>query len=172
MPTQQLQQTLQQKLQSWWQGRSVWEHRVFVAWAAAVAVLALWFGAFAPLFQRIATLERRVPELETQLNRMRAQPLAGKGAGGVAAAVAPQTGEDLRSTLYGQLAERKISAELRALSPTRVEMRLPEMPMQDALELLDILRRQSGTRVAAFGARSDVASGKAARVVVELERTS
>ena len=164
-----IQQIVQQKLQTWWQGRSARERRILAAWAAAVTVLALWFGAFAPLFQRIATLERRVPELETQLNRMRAQPAAGKRA---AAAAAPQAGEDLRSALYGQLAERKISAELRALSPTRVEMRLPEMPTQVALELLDALRQQTGARVAVFGARNDAASGKAARIVVELERAS
>ena len=71
-----IQQIIQQKLQPWWQGRSTRERRILAAWVAAVAVLALWFGAFAPLFQRIATLERRVPELETQLNRMRAQPPA------------------------------------------------------------------------------------------------
>ena len=41
---------------------------MLLAWVAAVAVLALWFGVCAPLFQRIAVLERRVPELELQLN--------------------------------------------------------------------------------------------------------
>ena len=74
--------------------------------------------------------------------------------------------------LYGQLAERKLSAELRALSPTRVEMRLPEMPMQDALDLLDALRQQAGARVAVFAAKNDATAGGRLRIVVELERVS
>lgn len=163
----QVQQRLQEQLLPWWQGRSVRERRLLAVWVAAVAVLALGFGVVAPLVQRIAVLEKRVPELERLLTRMRAQPPAVKGT----AAAAPPSGEDLRSALYGQLAERKLSAELRALSPTRVEMRLPELPMQDALDLLDALRRQTGARVAVFGAKSDGAAGQAARLVVELERT-
>lgn len=162
----QVQQRLQEYLLPWWQGRSVRERRLLAAWVAAVAVLALGFGVVAPLVQRIAVLEKRIPELERLLTRMRAQPPAVKGT----AAAAPPSGEDLRSALYGQLAERKLSAELRALSPTRVEMRLPELPMQDALDLLDALRRQTGARVAVFGAKSDGAAGQAARLVVELER--
>ena len=163
----QVQQRLQEQLLPWWQGRSVRERRLLAVWVAAVAVLALGFGVVAPLVQRIAVLEKRVPELERLLTRMRAQPPAVNGA----AAAAPPSGEDLRSALYGQLAERKLSAELRALSPTRVEMRLPELPMQDALDLLDALRRQTGARVVVFGAKSDGAAGQAARLVVELERT-
>ncbi|MFT3960302.1 type II secretion system protein GspM [Propionivibrio sp.] len=162
----QVQQRLQEHLLPWWQGRSVRERRLLAVWVAAVAVLSLGFGVVAPLVQRIAVLENRIPELERLLTRMRAQPPAVKGA----AAAAPPSGEDLRSALYGQLAERKLSAELRALSPTRVEMRLPELPMQDALDLLDALRRQTGARVAVFGAKSDGAAGQAARLVVELER--
>jgi len=165
----QIREKFQQKLQPWWRERSRRERAVLLAWVAAVAVLALWFGVCAPLFQRIAVLERRVPELELQLNRMRIQPSAGKSA---AAASVPQSGEDLRSVLYARLAERKISAELRALSPTRVEMRLPQMPMRDALEILDALRRQAGARVAVFSARNDEAAGATARIVVELERAS
>jgi hypothetical protein len=74
--------------------------------------------------------------------------------------------------LFGQLAERAISAELRALSPARVEMRLPEMPLDEAFGLLDALRQQTGARVAVFSARSDGPSDGAVRIVVELERGS
>jgi type II secretory pathway component PulM len=158
-----------QKIEQWWQGRSERERRILMLWAVAVAALALWFGAISPLFQRIAFLERRTPELEMQLNRMRARPAAAENA---PAATAGTAGEDLRSALYGQLAERKISAELRALSTTRVEMRLPEMPMKEALDTLDVLRRQTGARVASFGAKGDGAPGANVRVVVELERNS
>ncbi|MDR3300850.1 MAG: type II secretion system protein M [Candidatus Accumulibacter sp.] len=159
---------IQQKLGPWWQERSARERRILVLWIVAVAALSLWFGVCAPLFQRIAVLEKRVPELQVLLNRMRAQPSAGKSAAGVVAA--QPSGEDLRSTVYARLAESQIVAELRALSPTRVEMRLPEMPMKDALDMLDTLRQQTGARVAVFGARSDDPAGGTARVVVELER--
>ncbi|MDR1936304.1 MAG: type II secretion system protein M [Candidatus Accumulibacter sp.] len=157
---------IQQKLGQWWQERSGRERRILAAWLAAVALLALWFGVCAPLFQRIAALEKRVPELEMLLNRMRARPSAGKS---VADAAARPGGEDLRSVLYAQLAESGISAELRALSPTRVEMRLPEMPVKEALDVLDAMRQQAGARVAVFGARSDGSASGTARVVVELE---
>jgi type II secretory pathway component PulM len=158
---------IQQKLWQWWQERSAREHRILVVWVVAAALLLLWFGVCAPLIQRIAVLEKRVPELETLLNRMQARSSAGRSATGI---VAQQSGEDLRSVLYGQLAERAISAELRALSPTRVEMRLPEMPMKDALDVLDVMRQQTGARVAVFGLRSDGSSSGTAHVVVELER--
>ncbi|MDR2112752.1 MAG: type II secretion system protein M [Candidatus Accumulibacter sp.] len=158
---------IERKSWSWWRERSERERRILALWLAAVALLALWFGVCAPLFQRINALEKRVPELEMLLNRMRAQPTAGKSAAG---AVARPSGEDLRSALYGLLAEIQVSAELRALSPTRVEMRLPEMPMKDALETLDALRQRTGARVAVFSARSDGSAGANARVVVELER--
>ncbi|MDR2452212.1 MAG: type II secretion system protein M [Candidatus Accumulibacter sp.] len=158
---------IRQRLWQWWQERSGRERWILTLWAAAAAALLLWFGAYAPLAQRIAVLEKRVPELEMLLNRMRAQPSSGEAAAG---AVAQPSGEDLRSVLYGQLAERSISAELRALSSARVEMRLPEMPIGDALDALDFLRRQTGARVAVFSARSDGSSGGAVRVVVELER--
>jgi len=155
------------KLLLWWQGRSVRERKILMAWSVAVTVLLLWFGLIAPLWQRIATLERRVPELETQLNKMRARPVAiqrtapsGDAAGG-----------DLRSTLFGALAERKISAELRALSAARVEMRLPELPVKDALDLLDALRQASGARVAVLNVKAEAAPGSPVRLVVELERT-
>lgn len=159
---------IQQKPWRWWQERSGQERRILLLWVAVVAALALWFGVCAPLLQRIAVIERRVPELEMLLNRMRAQPSSGQSAAGEAAA--RQTGEDLRSVLYGQLAERSISAELRALSSVRVEMRLPEMPIGGALEALDALRQQTGVRVVVFSARSDGSTGGNVRVVVELER--
>jgi type II secretory pathway component PulM len=159
---------IQQKLWQWWQERSARERWILALWAAMAAALLLWFGAYAPLAQRIAVLEKRVPELEMLLNRMRAQPSSSQS---MAGAAARQSGEDLRSMLYGQLAERSIRAELRALSSTRVEMRLPEMPIGDALDALDALRQQTGVRVAVFSARSEGSAGGNVRVVVELERT-
>jgi type II secretory pathway component PulM len=159
---------IRRKWRQWWQERSERERRILALWAAALAVLALWFGVCAPLLHRIAVLETRVPELEARLNLMRAQPSAAKSAAGAAA----RPPGDLRSVLYAQLAEHAISAELRALSSTRVEMRLPEMPIGEALDALEILRERTGARVAVFSARSDASSPGTALIVAELERDS
>ena len=160
--------SLMPKIAFWWQARTDRERKILVAWSAVVVLLLLWFGVLTPLFQRINALEKRVPMLESQLNRMRARPLdAGRSSGALAAG---QAGEDLRSVLFGLLAERKISAELRALSTSRVEMRLPELPMKEALDLLDALRRETGARVAVLNVSTEAAPKAASRVVVELER--
>ena len=58
------------------------------------------------------------------------------------------------------------------LSTSRVELRLPELPMKDVIELLEFLRQQSGARVVVFNARSEAASAATSRVVVELEVAS
>lgn len=153
-------------LSLWWSARSVRERQILLAWSVIVGLLLVWFGLLAPLGKRIATLEKRVPALEAQLTAMRARPVAvprTQGASGAAS-------EDLRSTLYGVLAERKLNAELRALSSSRVEMRLPELPMSEALDLLDLLRKESGARVVVLNVRNEGAPGAASRIVVELER--
>ncbi len=160
---------VQEKILVWWHARSDRERKILLAWSVSAALLLLWFGLLSPLFQRIATLEKRVPQLEAQLNRMHLRPVDAPRA----ANTARPAGEDLRSTLYGLLAERKLSAELRALSNSRVEMRLPELPVKEALEVLDSLRQEAGARVAVFNVRTEVASGSASgmsRIVVELER--
>ena len=150
----------------WWQARSPRERVILLAWAIVVSVLLLWFAVLSPLGRRIDQLEQRVPELESKLYAMRAQPLAAPRAPGATSAA------DLRSTLFRLLADRKISGELRALSTSRVELRLPELPMKEAFELLEFLRQQSGARVVVFNAKSEGASAAVSRVVVELEVAS
>ena len=157
---------LQNKAQLWWQARSPRERAILSAWAIIACVLLLWFAVLSPLGRRIDQLEQRVPELEAKLYAMRSQPLVAPRAPGATSAA------DLRSTLYGLLADRKISGELRALSTSRVELRLPELPMKDVVELLEFLRQQSGARVVVFNAKSEAAPATASRVVVELEVAS
>lgn len=154
-----------EKTTAWWRERSERERRILVPWAVAVTVLAFWFGFWHPLSERIAVLEKRASELARVLNHMHAQAASPR-----AAVAAQAAGEDLRGALYARIAERGIGAELRAHSPSRVEMRLPEMPLPEALEILDTLRQQTSARVAAFSARRDESSGQDVRVVVELER--
>ena len=157
---------LKDKALLWWQGRSPRERVILLAWAIVASVLLLWFAVLSPLGRRIDQLEQRVPELESKLYSMRSQPLAAPRAPGAASAA------DLRSTLYRLLADKKISGELRALSSSRVELRLPELPMSEAIELLEFLRQQSGARVVVFSAKTDPAPATASRVVVELEVAS
>lgn len=157
---------LKDKALLWWQARSPRERAILLAWAVAATVLLLWFAVLSPLARRIDQLEQRVPELESKLYAMRAQPP------GASRAPRATSAADLRSTLYRLLADKKISGELRALSSSRVELRLPELPMKDAFELLEFLRQQSGARVVVFNAKSEAAPAAASRVVVELEVAS
>jgi type II secretory pathway component PulM len=156
------------KAAAWWHARSRREHRILLAWSVAAAVLLVWFGVLSPLLKRIDQLEMRVPKLESRLQAMRAQPLNETRVQGKSRTSAA----DLRSTLFRALADRKISGELRALSASRVELRLPELPMKEALELLEFLRQESGARVVVFTARTDASPAAASRVVVELEIVS
>lgn len=160
----QLPPLLQDKLWPWWQGRSPRERAMLAAWMVVVAVLALGLGVVVPLVQRIAFLEKRLPQLEQAVSQMRI-PLS---AGQEAPAPVPQSDGDLRSVVYSQLAELKLNGELRALSPTRVEIRLPAMPMQNGLDLLNTLRQRTGARIAVLGVKSGGDQGP--QLVAELER--
>ena len=152
------------KLTRWWQACSSRERVILTGWGLAMLALLLWFAVVAPLGKRIGQLEQRIPELETRLNAMRSQTLSEVHAAKAGSASAA----DLRSTLLRALGERKISAELRALSSSRVEMRLPGLPINDALDLLESLRRESGARIVVVSANAP--SGTAARLVLEFER--
>jgi len=157
---------MKEKISVWWQGLSARERRILLIWGLAVAVLFVWFAVVSPLRKRIEQLETRVPELEARLNAMRAQPVDTPRAAGAST----KDNLDLRSTLFRLLSDKKISAELRAISNSRVEMRLPELPMKDALDLLDYLRQESAARVVVFNAKTESATGDLSRIVVELER--
>ena len=157
---------MKEKISFWWQGLSARERRILLIWGLTVAVLFVWFAVVSPLRKRIEQLETRVPELEARLNAMRAQPVDTPRAAGAST----KDNLDLRSTLFRLLSDKKISAELRAISNSRVEMRLPELPMKDALDLLDYLRQESAARVVVFNAKTESATGDLSRIVVELER--
>ena len=156
---------MREKTKIWWQALSDRERRILLIWASVVGALLLWFAIVAPLQNRNRQLEARIPELESRLNAMRAQPTDTH----LAQVMGNKNGTDLRSNLFRLLSDKKISAELRAISSSRVEMRLPELPMQDALDLLDALRQESSARVVVFNAKTESANSKASRVVVELE---
>ena len=161
---------MKQRLTLWWTRCSSRERTLLLSWTLVVLALLLWFAVLAPLNARIDQLERRLPELSTRLAAMRSQPLPERTAPGAARATGNNTAADLRSTLFRVLSEKKVSAELRALSPSRVEMRLPELPMPDALDLLDTLRREAAARIVVFNAKTESAASTGARLLVEFER--
>ncbi|MFZ4538648.1 type II secretion system protein GspM [Propionivibrio sp.] len=156
---------MKEKITFWWQARSIREQKTLLAWGLAFVALLMWFAIISPLSKRIDQLEKRIPELETRLNTMRSQPLNEIRAQGITS----KNGADLRSTLFRLLADKNISAELRALSSSRVEIRLPGLPMKDALALLESLRQESGARVVVLNAKTEAASSGDARVIVEME---
>jgi type II secretory pathway component PulM len=156
--------------QARWEALSRRERSILLTWSLAVLVLLLWLAIVSPLGRRIDLLEQRIPELEAQLNAMRSQALndlpvqAANGTNGKGAA-------DLRSTLFRALGDKKISAELRALSSSRVEMRLPEMAMSEAVDLLEYLRSESASRIVVINVINvSTAIGAASRLVLEFER--
>jgi type II secretory pathway component PulM len=151
----------------WWQTRSRREHAILAGWGGAVVILLLWFAVISPLSKRIGQLEKRIPELESRLYSMRAQP---RNEARAQATGTTQSAADLRSTLFRLLADKKISCELRGVSATRVELRLPELSMPDALALLEFLRQESGARVVTLNVKADSPPATVSRIVVELER--
>jgi type II secretory pathway component PulM len=155
---------MREKIPVWWQALSGRERGILLVWGITVAILFLWFAVVVPLQNRIHQLEIRVPELEARLNAMRAQPSSAQRVQGTS----DKNNVDLRSTLFRLLSDKKISAELRAITSSRVEMRLPELSMKDALDLLDDLRQESAAHVVVFNARTESA-GDTARLVVEME---
>lgn len=187
---------MRERLQHWWCSRSDRERRFLAAWGAAAAALLVWFGGVSPLAQRIAVLEKRVPQLEGQLMRMQQSrtlsrenthppastrpianvagatlPLEGGGdSHGIRGNLGAGNGGDLRSSLLAVLVERGVRAELNPLASSRVEMRLPELPLREALALIDVLRQASATRVSKLDIQVDAQPGGVARTVVELER--
>ena len=153
---------MRNKLILWWQGRSERERKILLVWIAIVSLLLLVFGVIEPLSDRITVLEKRIPTLEVQLNKMRSH------SGGETRRVQTnQNNGDLRSTLFSLLADKKIQAELRALSSLRTEIRLPQLPIREAIDLLDSLRQESGSRVVILNIKAEATT---VQIVAELER--
>ncbi|SDH21603.1 type II secretion system protein GspM [Propionivibrio dicarboxylicus] len=159
-------QSLKENALTWWRERSERERWILAVWSLALLGLLVWFGLLTPMQHRIGSLERRLPALESLLGKMRSSVAAGTHR----STSTRHDDGDLRGRLSGLLAERKLSAELKAISTTRVEMRLPEMPVAEAFTLLDLMRRESGARVVTLGIKAEPTAATLIRVVAELER--
>ena len=78
---------------------------------------------------------------------------------------------DLRSALFDSLEKQAVSADLRSLSTERAELRFAEMPTQQAIDVLEKLRADSGARVATLSIKRGKSLGLVL-IVVEMERSA
>lgn len=156
---------MKNQLEKFWQLRSRSERVLLLAWVIIVASTLIYFGLISPLYSRIARLEKNIPALETQLFAMRSQPAPGNTRN-LANSTAPV---DLRSTVFRFLASQQLTADVRSVSADRIELRLPEMPAENALALLEKLRQETTARIATMSMKNS-ATGGPVQVVVEVER--
>lgn len=156
---------MQQKIIQWWNTRPPREQFILRASGITLALMLCFGGVIAPLNARISTLEKRIPTLESQLTKMHVTQLPSKGKGHQSKEVSG----DLRSQIFSLLSEKKVSAELRAVSSSKVEMRLPPMPAQEVMPLLSWLKDETGTRLNSVTIHSDQ-TPSTPRFIVELER--
>lgn len=151
---------LLQQASTWWLARQPRE-RLALAAVLTTLVCASYYLSVSSLQQKIVRLERQLPELMQHSFEIsagaRPQPQA-----------VVERGADLRSDLFRILAEREVLAELRALSTTRVEMRLPPQPGTTLLANLQAIRLASGARVANLQLRNG--DDKLSEATVILER--
>lgn len=149
----------------WWRTRTQRERLILLAWCVVMGGLLFWLAVLSPLNRRVQQLERQLPQLEGKFNELRYRS-ADKG---VTRPASSKASADLRSELFRLLADKKITAELRAISNSRVEMRLPELPLPEALDLLMALRQESGAKITVFNLRSDKTSSSSVNIIVEFE---
>lgn len=154
-------------IQSWrkqaieyWQQRHPRERKMLVIWIAAVSLAILYFGIYAPLNSQISKLSANVPRLEANLFAMR-------GSKPDAVRVKTTTG-DLRSAVFAALSAKKISADVRSISTTQLELRSSHSSVSEAVQLAHALKAELGAKVIALQIKQD--NGSAALILV-LERS-
>lgn len=152
-----------QKFEQFWSARSPKEQKLLQLWAGVIGIAAIYLLVISPLSARIGQLKKGIPQLESQLFAMRAQPMPGLRSG-----LAAVKG-DLRSVLFQLLANKKINVDVRSISAERVELRLPEMPVAEALALADDLRRDAAAKVAMLSLKKGSGNGLV-QMVLEMER--
>lgn len=150
----------QAQIERFWAARNLRE-RLMLGAGAAVLICAAYILAVSSLQQRIASLQRKLPELLLSSYEI---------AGGSQAVPRAARSGDLRSELFKILADRGLQAELRALSTDKVEMRLPEQDAKTLISSLNAIRLAAGARVQSLQIRSTESAGGAGATAV-LERT-
>ncbi|WP_035853735.1 type II secretion system protein GspM [Deefgea rivuli] len=154
------------KMQAWiqqgreyWQQRNPRERKMLSIWLLAVLCAILYFGIYAPLTTQIARLSVNVPRLEGHLLAMR----------GSKPEVLSVRGKDvdLRSAVFAALSIKKISADVRSISPTQLELRSTHASVGEALQLASALRGEVAAKVTSIQIKQDSA---AVALLLVLER--
>lgn len=156
---------MQQHFIRFWLQRSSSERKLLLGWAVIMTATLFYFAVAAPLSSRLQRLARSIPQLEAQHLAMRAQPP--RTSARPATGIAPST--DLRSAVFEFLSQQQLSADVRSLSATRVELRLPALPSERALTLLQQVREQSSAHVVVISLKPGTSAGTV-QVVAEMER--
>lgn len=158
---------MKKRLAHFWLARTPSERKLLLLWSTAVLGALVYFALISPLYRRIQQLENTLPQLENQLFAMRSQPapVAGKQIAGNVENI------DLRSAVFQFIGKQQLTADVRSISADRVELRLPEMPVGEALTLLEKLRQETAARIIVMRMKNNAARD-AVQVVVEMERLS
>ncbi len=145
----------------YWAARNKREQQILIA-GGIVLLIALYLLSLFSVQGKIEALRRRLPELAMYCFEFAAGRFNGP--------VAPvKRGEDLRSEVFRILAEQGVKAELRGLSPERVEMNMSARAGQNLVNSLNAIRLSAGARVSSLQIRT-LESGEQAEATVILER--
>jgi type II secretory pathway component PulM len=146
--------------QTYWQQRQPRERKMLAIWSIAVALAVLYFGIYSPLSTQIGKLSVSVPRLEGHLFAMR-------GSKPETTRAKTNTG-DLRSAVFAALSAKKISADVRSISATQLELRSSHTSVNEALQLANALKSELSAKVISIQIKQE-SSGAA--LVLVLERT-
>ena len=149
---------LETRLRVFWAARNARERMILIV-GIVVAIVAAYIMAISAVNNKIAGLQRRLPELLLNnyeiASGSKALPQRAKRAG------------DLRSDLFKILAERKLQADLRAISPTQVEMRMPDQDAKTLLDNLNAIRLSADAHVTSLQLRATEKGSTGATATLE-----
>lgn len=138
---------LQARSLEYWQQRNPREQKVLTIWLVAMLCAIIYFGIYKPLTTQNARLAINVPRLAGHLLAMRGSKpevisVRGKEA-------------DLRSAVFNALSIKKISADVRSISPKQLELRSTHTSVGEALQLAHGLRGEVAAQVTSIQIKQD-----------------
>ncbi|GGP18438.1 type II secretion system protein GspM [Silvimonas iriomotensis] len=140
------------RAQQFWLGRNARERAMLSACAALIVFAILYTGLWQPLVTQRAQLDKRVPQLQSQLAQMQHDLQLLKGGVTVART------DDLRQAVSSSLQQHGIKADLQALPDNKIRIDAPQADFTHVLDLLGALPRETGAHVVNFdanGAQND-----------------
>lgn len=133
------------RLHAFWAARNTRE-RLILAAGGIIAIVAFYLMAVGSINKRIQVLQRRLPQLTLDSYEIatgsKALPQRARRAG------------DLRSDLFKILAEHKLQADLRVVSTSQVEMRLPDQDARTLINTLNTIRLAADAHIVSLQLRA------------------